>query len=307
MKTKIASAPKSIVSPGNFITVSVDDETYQITSDHPEFAKVEHYVKTKQWDKVFNILGLAKTLQNFTEGDVTFDGMDVSYKGKKINSYVTQKLIKMVQEGTSDATPLAKFLDKVMQSKYDHVKENLYKFLEWGNIPLTADGDFLGYKSVRADYKDVRTGTFDNSPGTTVRMERSKVVSDPSQGCSAGLHVGVAQYVSGFGGAKTIVVKVDPRNVVSVPAEYNHQKMRTCEYFVVGDFNPAHPLTSEVYQVTSEKAPVQEKSNSAVEPKQKAKIEKYIGRVAPLRDSNGRFIKKPVKTRDAKGRFIKQK
>ena len=303
MKTKTASAPKSIVSPGNFITVSVDDETYQITSDNPNFAKVEHYVKTKQWDKVFNILGLAKTLQHFTEGDVKFDGNNVSYKGKVVSSYVTDKLIKMVQEGTSDVTPLAKFLDKVMQSKYDHVKENLYKFLEWGNIPLTADGDFLGYKSVRADYKDVHTGTFDNSPGTTVRMERSKVVSDPSQGCSAGLHVGVAQYVSGFGGAKTIVVKVDPRNVVSVPEEYNHQKMRTCEYFVVGDFNPAYPLTSEVYQVNA----VAMQASAGSTKKIAAKVEKYIGRVAPLRDSNGRFIKKPVKTRDARGRFIKQK
>jgi hypothetical protein len=320
MSTKSRSEPRSIICPGNNIMVSVGDETYQVTKDDKRFARIEALVRQKKWAEVFSILGAIRDIKSYTEGDVVIDGEEVLYKGKPINSYVADKILKMLAEGTSGYEPLAKFLDKVMQNEFPHVRENLYKFLEYGNIPITANGDFLGYKSVNDNYLDCHSKTFDNTPGNIVRMKRSEVVSDPTQGCERGLHVGVKQYVSGFGGSKTIIVLVDPRNVVSVPADYGHQKMRTCEYYVVADCKNGEPLTSEVYDVDeipidapvstgtgllSKSKPNKESAKSAV--RKTVTMAKHVEKVKPLRDAFGRFIKKKIQLRDAKGHFIKRK
>lgn len=283
---------KSIVSPGVFIMVSVDGETYQITRDNKNFAKIEALVKKQKWDEVFNLLGAAKNVVVYTEGNIKYDGGQITYKGKPVDNYVAEKIIAMINEGKADYQPLMRFLDKVMESQYDHVKEHLFRFLEYGEIPLTRDGCFLGYKYVRSDYKDAHTGTMDNSPGNIVKMDRSKVVSDPHQACSSGLHVGTKQYSAGSH-QKTVIVKVDPRNVVSVPFDYGHQKMRTCEYYVVADFDPSKPLDSEVYDVSDEEV--------AKAQKRAAKIETYVSKSAgPLRGPDGRFIKRSVAEKLAK-------
>ena len=100
-------------------------------------------------------------------------------------------------------------------------------------LPVTIDGHFLAYKKVRDNYKDCHTGKFNNHPGETVRMPRSEVDADRTVTCSRGLHVCSGGYLSNFGGTRTMLVKVHPKNVVSVPIDYKNSKMRLCEYYVV--------------------------------------------------------------------------
>jgi hypothetical protein len=64
----------------------------------------------------------------------------------------------------------------------------LYGFLEKNRLPITPDGHFLAYKKVRDDYKDIHSGTMDNSVGKIVEMERNQVNDDKNQTCSSGLH-----------------------------------------------------------------------------------------------------------------------
>ena len=56
-------------------------------------------------------------------------------------------------------------------------------------------------------------------------------------GCYAGLHVGALDYVASYGSPDAedniIIVKVNPRDAVSVPTDSSHQKLRTCRYEVV--------------------------------------------------------------------------
>ncbi|WNA13761.1 hypothetical protein FIfi106_00140 [Erwinia phage FIfi106] len=65
-------------------------------------------------------------------------------------------------------------------------------------------------------------------------MPRWMVDADKNVTCSQGLHVGAWDYVRSFSGDTTIKVRVHPRDVVSVPTDYNDQKMRSCQYEVVG-------------------------------------------------------------------------
>jgi hypothetical protein len=138
---------------------------------------------------------------------------------------------------------------------YRSVQE-LYGFLEKNNLPITPDGYFLAYKRVRDDYTDCHTGTMDNSIGKTVSMERNQVDDDQNNTCSQGLHFCSQGYLKHFGGARTIIVKINPRDVVSIPTDYDNSKGRACKYQVIGEvgINPEDEV--EFTQ------PVQENANS---------------------------------------------
>jgi hypothetical protein len=72
-------------------------------------------------------------------------------------------------------------------------------------------------------------------------MERRKVCDDAGIGCSYGFHAGSLEYAQGFGGGekKIVIVKINPADVVSVPTDCECQKLRTCQYEVVDEFNGA--------------------------------------------------------------------
>lgn len=111
----------------------------------------------------------------------------------------------------------------------------LYGFLEKNSLPITPDGHFLAYKKVRDSFLDVHSGKFDNSVGKVVEMERNKVDDDKNNTCSTGLHFCGMSYLNSFGGERTVIVKINPRDVVSIPTDYNEAKGRACRYEVIGE------------------------------------------------------------------------
>jgi len=68
--------------------------------------------------------------------------------------------------------------------------------------------------------------------GVPVKQARKDCDANPRQDCSNGLHVGATKYVETFGGStkRVLVCYVNPAHVVAVP-QYDHSKMRVCEYF----------------------------------------------------------------------------
>ena len=139
----------------------------------------------------------------------------------------------------------------------DHAIVELFDFMQHEHLPITDDGHFLAYKAVNKDFKDKWSGTFDNSVGNTVEVDRDNVDSNRNNGCSKGLHVGSLDYVKGYGsedsGDQFLVVKVNPMDVVSVPHDSRYQKLRCCKYEVVALFTD--PLKDSVEM--SDKPPVE--------------------------------------------------
>ena len=113
--------------------------------------------------------------------------------------------------------------------------EEAFDFLQNKGMPVTDDGCFLAYKAVNSNYTDKYTGTIDNHPGQIVKMTRRKVDDNRDHGCSYGLHVGSLEYAEGYGGYNSVIllVKVDPKDIVSVPTCSSCQKCRVCEYTVL--------------------------------------------------------------------------
>jgi hypothetical protein len=107
----------------------------------------------------------------------------------------------------------------------------------------------------------------DNSVGKIVEMERNEVDDNKDNTCSSGLHFCSESYLKSFGGSRTVIVKINPRDVVSIPTEYDNAKGRACRYEVVGEVgvNPDDEVEFD--------KPVQSNANSMkVEPKKGSSV-----------------------------------
>ena len=168
---------------------------------------------------------------------VTFGDGVVRLDGKPLHNYTTERVIEIARRDLP-VTPLLNFIAKVADNPSYRAQNDLYRFLEANNLPISHDGNFVAYKVVRRisdGLVDCHSGTFSNNPGDVVEMPRNKVNEDPSQTCSAGLHVCGWSYIPHFGGfgQPVIAASVNPADVVAVPHDYNDAKMRVCKYRVL--------------------------------------------------------------------------
>ena len=164
-----------------------------------------------------------------------------------MHNALTTRMIAMLQE-EFPIEPLVLFMENLMNNPSKRAVTELYGFLEKNNLPITPDGHFLAYKKVREDYLDVHSGTMNNSVGSIVEMERNMVDDDKNNTCSTGLHFCSQSYLNSFGGNRTMILKINPRDVVSIPSDYNDSKGRACRYEVIGELgvNPDEAFTESV-------------------------------------------------------------
>lgn len=221
-------------------SITVTDEegvAHTVLKNDGNYNELLSAIKEKRTEDIAALLTPAAVLEMKSEGNVYVIDSQVYVKTEDGDFAVPSGLNNTILDYMSEDLPfqpLVKFAINLSKNPSAHSVEQLFNFLEKNSFTITEEGNFIGYKSVRADFTDCHTGTFDNSVGKTVSMPRQGVVHDPEQTCSAGLHVANYSYAMGFSGAVKVFVEVNPRDVVSVPVDYNHSKMRVCEYKVLG-------------------------------------------------------------------------
>jgi hypothetical protein len=241
---------------GNNIVVVIGNKSHTISKTHITYNKVLDAIKAGDWDVIPDIIEPKKVVLNYGAGNVSIKGETLYWKGKELNTGLSVRMIQMLQEGFP-IEPMVNFMENLYQNPSHRAVTELYGFLEKNALPITPDGHFLAYKKVRGNYFDVHSGTMDNSVGNIVEMERHEVNDNKDVTCSTGLHFCGMSYLNSFGGERTVIVKVNPRDVVSIPSDYNEAKGRACRYEVIGELN-----------VEPEKAftrPVQSNSNVRVQ------------------------------------------
>jgi len=239
---------------GKNIVVIIDNQPHTVTSTHIGYEKIKQAIRDNDWDAVKDVIDPKKQILEYGAGNVAIQGSKVFWKEREMHGVLTNRLIEMYQDGFP-IEPLIAFMENLMSNPSKRAVEELYGFLEKGNLPLTPDGYFLAYKKVRADFRDCHTGTMDNSVGQIVEMERNAVDDDQNRTCSAGLHFCSKEYLSHFGGhdSRTVILKINPRDVVSIPTDYNNAKGRACRYEVIGELG-VHPDQAFVAPVQTEAA-----------------------------------------------------
>jgi hypothetical protein len=243
---------------GSNIVVVIDNTPYTISKTHVAYERVKNAIKTGQWDIVRDTIDPKKVVLSYGQGNISIQGDTLFWKDEEFHNAMSQRMIAMLQEDMP-IEPLVAFMENLMQNpSYRSVKE-LYGFLEKNNLPITPDGHFLAYKRVREDYKDCHSGTFDNSVGKVCEMERNKVDDKAENTCSNGLHFCSADYLPHFSGARVMILKINPRDVVSIPTDYDNSKGRTCRYEVIGEVG-----VSEAQLEMAFNSPVQENASGLI-------------------------------------------
>ncbi len=224
---------------GNNVVVVIDNKPHTISKTHITYQKVVDAIKAGDWETVKDTIEPKKIVLEYGKGNVEIQGDKLFWKGKEFHNALSARMIQMLQDGFP-VEPLVNFMENLMQNPSYRSVQELYGFLEKNNLPITSDGYFLAYKKVRKDFKDCHSGTMDNSVGQVVEMERHDVDDNANNTCSSGLHFCSKEYLNHFGGERTVIVKINPKDVVSIPTDYDFSKGRACRYEVIGELG-VHP------------------------------------------------------------------
>lgn len=224
--------PIPFILQGKNIVVFIGGQPITVTESHLNYDKLRDAIKASDWAAVPALVTVRKTLSAYTYGRVSISDDDILFDGKPIHNALSARMLNAFKEGFP-IDHFSRFMENLDANPSYRARNELVGFLDACELPITDDGCFMAYKRVRANFTDVHTGTFDNSPGTTVKMNRRDVNEDPTQACSAGLHVCSYSYLSHFSGDRIVSVKVNPADVVSCPVDYNNSKLRVCAYEVI--------------------------------------------------------------------------
>lgn len=182
---------------------------------------------------------------------VSILGDKILFDGDEINGHLMDVIKDLFANGDEiELAPLVKFLEKASTNPSIDSIDDLYRWINNGDLVIDDDGDFIAYKGVyNGDGDRLSThsgkafvdgveieGRIPYQDGTVVSMPRSEVNSDRYQGCSTGLHAGTHRYASSYGDT-LILVKINPRDVVSVPADSSSQKLRVARLIVLNETN----------------------------------------------------------------------
>jgi len=225
------------------LTVFIDGRPVTMPLTDHRVEDVLEAIRNDDVQAIRQLINFKQTVAGVSEGRIEFDPStrSLTFNGEPLHNAIIDRLCALFEERLP-VTNLLRFLDNLMDNPDYRAVNELYRFIEACDLPITPDGHFLAYKIVRSDYLDIYTGTFDNSVGNVLEMPRNQVNPDPHQTCSHGLHVCSREYLPHYGGfygsggqSRIMVAKVHPRDVVAVPMDYNNAKMRVCRYEIVDE------------------------------------------------------------------------
>lgn len=242
----------AIITPDSLSFTSMDGKAITVSaSDGDDYKEMMRIVKSigsainehqdeemeeQLRSRLEDIAQPAKMIMDASEGRVSVSSGVVLFDGQPIHNAITDRILWGLREG-HDMVPYLRFLDNLMENTSKRAVDGLYRFIESTKMGITQDGHIIAYKVVRDDYKDIHSGTFDNSVGQIVQVPRNSVDEDPERTCSTGLHFCSFSYLKAYAsGSRVMILKIHPKDVVAIPVDYNNAKARCCRYEVIGEY-----------------------------------------------------------------------
>jgi hypothetical protein len=246
---KVTKPKSSYLLTPAAITVLHNGAVYSIDRSNNIFDEALIAVKNGNYDEFVKI---TEFKQNFAlelkklNPDFTLEDGVIKFKGKALNSVVSSR-IKELKDNSLPIKNLVNFVVKLSENPSSTSQKELYGFIEACDLPIDDEGFFYAYKKVRGNYTDCHTGKFMNSVGSELEMSRGDVDDNRDNTCSHGFHFCSKEYLKHFGGERIMVVKIHPKDVVSIPSDYNNSKGRACKYTVVSELEYEKPLLDQKY------------------------------------------------------------
>ena len=227
----------SFIITGEGLTLFHEGETFQVLPDHPKWTEIMEAIHEEDWEEAAQLANPIKAVTEYVNGTFAVRDRRVWLdENTEMHGALAERIVEMHEQGFP-LEPMVIFIKNLNRNPSNRAVEELYRFLEATELPITNDGHFMAYKRVDSDFKDQYTHKIDNSPGQVVEMPRNEVNDDCRQTCSHGLHFAGRSYISQYAGAKLIAIKINPKDVVSIPVDYNNAKGRCCRYEVIGELD----------------------------------------------------------------------
>jgi len=229
------------------VSVMVKGHMQVLGTTHPNYDKVRAALKDGATeDQIESLINIAAAVEDFGEGRVTVEHGVVMYDDHPLHNSMTNRIISMMREGFN-VQPMILFLENLMENPDYRAVNELYGFMEKTDLPITATGMFRAYRMVDKDYKSFHAnpdGTHNvNTMGAVIEMLRNQVNPDKNDTCSDGLHFCSQNYLGFYGPrGRVVVVEINPRDVVSIPVDYDNAKGRCCRYVVVDEIELSEDL-----------------------------------------------------------------
>jgi len=252
---------------GQNLSVFLKGRPYTVNVAHPNFKKIVKGLKDGiAEDQLVEMIQIKKELAKIATVEFKEDGM-IYLDGKPMSKGLIERYKFMIQNDFP-LDGFKNFIKNLAQNPSESSRDELHGFLEACSLPITDDGHFLAYKRVKGNYTDCHTGEIDNSVGCVVEMPREDVNPNRNETCSRGLHVCSISYLGSFSGEHIMICKINPKDVVSVPSDYNNAKMRVCRYEVIGEVKEDDAI---VDMAVPEKGSVKVSEQPPAEPEKRKK------------------------------------
>lgn len=223
---------------------------------NPEMPHILELCKKAKWGEIETLNNINKAIMNsknvvIEKDTVKIDGVSVSNTNTPI-----MKFIKILQEKgvvDSEINRIKPFLENMFKNPFIDAVHEIYDYCKAMDFEITDDGCFLAYKKVRKDLGSV----FDNGETKHKIGEYTEVKvydTERTNVCSNGLHFCSKSYLQYYPGDVIIIVKVNPKDVVSIPVDYNFAKGRCRKYLVVGILGDKNKTLKDVDESTLDKS-----------------------------------------------------
>lgn len=227
---QITASGISIFCDGKFVTVP---------NDHSQYTKIREAIAAKDYPEAMRLADITPIVHDWlagSNGEFKLVAGQIEYQNRPFSHPVTNKVLAMIEAG-NDPDALFNFLRKIRKNPSKQSQDECFLFMVANGFMIHADGDILGYKGVREDFKDIHSNSVMNTIGAVITMERGMVDDNRDNTCSFGFHIAAHDYASTWSGAieHVMIVKLNPADVVSIPSDHSNQKMRCCRYEVIGE------------------------------------------------------------------------
>lgn len=230
------------------ITVVFDDGPKMLHKSSARYQEALDALKSSDVSRLREIMDPRGAIKKYSNNELSFDNDgSILFEGLRFGTKM-ESLLKSCMSRDLPWEVVARFATNCLANPSSRVHGEIESLLASENLPITEDGCFLAYKLVTVDNLDADHGIFDCSIGKTVEYPREKISRHAKKGPERGLSAGGRAYTnSGFVG-KTVVVKINPADVIGV---YMHpyREAVVCRFSVVKD--GAADFTSDVVDSTT--------------------------------------------------------
>ena len=226
------------------------------SATNPEMPHILELCKNAKWGEIKTLNNINKAIMQ--SKNIVVEGNTMKIDGISVVNTDTpiMKFIKVLQDKgviDSEINRIKPFLENMFKNPFIDAVQEIYDYCKAMDFEITDDGCFLAYKNVRSDLGSI----YDNGATKHKIGEYTEVKmydTERTNTCSNGLHFCSKSYLQHYYGDVTIIVKINPMDVVSIPVDYNFAKGRCRRYLTVGILHDKGKMLSDVDESNLDKS-----------------------------------------------------